>query len=105
LNSGVGTAKIARKDFSGDWEFGRGTIFERIELNDEKDFEMEFFSERFILDEFYGCYKPTPLKIILVLEIRLVSKEMGKLLQSIFAFPRSFFYPLSAPLHSANPYF
>jgi len=51
-----GTAKISGKDFSGDWELGRGTIFERIELNDEKDFEMEFFSERFILDEFYGCY-------------------------------------------------
>ena len=56
LNSGGGTTKIAGKDFSGDWELGRGTIFERIELNDEKDFEMEFFSERFILDEFFGCY-------------------------------------------------
>ena len=36
LNSDVGT------DFSGDWELGRGTIFERIELNEKKNFEMEF---------------------------------------------------------------
>ena len=42
----------------------------------------------------------------LVLEIQLVPKEMGKLLlQSIFAFPRSFFYSVSAPLDSANLYF
>ena len=42
----------------------------------------------------------------LVLEIRLVPKEMGKLLlQSVFAFPRGFFYSVSAPLNSANLYF
>ena len=42
----------------------------------------------------------------LILEIRLVPKEVGKLLlQSIFAFPRSFFYSVSAPLNSAYPYF
>ena len=42
----------------------------------------------------------------LVLEIRLVPKEMGKfLLQSVFAFPRRFFYSVSAPLDSAYPYF
>ena len=56
--------------------------------------------------EFLGCYKPTPLKINLVLEIRLVPKDMGKLLlQSIFALPCSFFYSVSTPLQSANPYF
>ena len=54
---------------------------------------------------FSGCYKPTPLKMNLVLEIRLISKEVGKFfLQSVFAFPRSFFYSMSAPLNSANPY-
>ena len=56
--------------------------------------------------EFLGCYKPTPLKMNLVLEIRLAPKEMGKLLlEGIFVFPRSFIYSVSAPLHSANPYF
>ena len=56
--------------------------------------------------EFLGCYKPTPLKMNLVLEIRLVPKEMGKLLhQSVFAFPGSLFHSLSAPLNSAYPYF
>ena len=56
--------------------------------------------------EFSGCYKPTPLKMNPVLEIRLASKEMGKLLlQSIFAFPRSFFYSMPTPLDSANLYF
>ena len=56
--------------------------------------------------EFSGCYKPTPLKMNLVLEIRLVPKEMGKfLLQSVFAFPRRFFYSVSAPLYSAYSYF
>ena len=41
----------------------------------------------------------------LVLEIRLVPKEMGKFLfQSVFAFPRRFFYSVPAPLNSANPY-
>ena len=36
----------------------------------------------------------------------MMCSEMGKLLlQSIFVFPRSFFYPVSAPLDSANPYF
>jgi len=54
---------------------------------------------------FLGCYKPTPLKMNLVLEIRLASKQMGKLLiQSVFAFPHSFFYSVSAPLNYANPY-
>ena len=53
-----------------------------------------------------GCYKPTPLKMNLVLEIRLAPKQMGKFfLQSIFTFPCSFFYSVSAPLDSANPYF
>ena len=56
--------------------------------------------------EFSGYCKSAPLKMNLVLEIRLVPKKMGKLiLQSIFAFSRSFFYSVSAPLHSANPYF
>ena len=46
----------------------------------------------------------------LVLEIRLVPKEMGKfLLQSVFAFSRRFFYSVfysvSAPLDSAYSYF
>ena len=42
----------------------------------------------------------------LVLEIRLASKQMGKLLlQSVFAFSRRFFYSMSAPLDYANPYF
>ena len=53
-----------------------------------------------------GCYKPTPLKMNLVLEIRLAPKQVGKfLLQSVFTFPRRFFYSMSAPLDSANPYF
>ena len=56
--------------------------------------------------EFSGCYKPTPLKMNLVLEIRLVPKEMGKfLLQSVFAFPRRFFYSVPTSLDSAYPYF
>ena len=55
--------------------------------------------------DFYRCYKSTTLKMNLVLEIQLASKEVGKLLlQSIFAFPRSFFYSVSGPLYSANPY-
>ena len=33
-----------------------------------------------LLSEFSGCYKPTPLKMNLVLEIRLVPKQVGKLL-------------------------
>jgi len=42
----------------------------------------------------------------LVLEIWLVSKEMGELfLQSVFAFPCSFFYSVSTPLNPADPYF
>ena len=42
----------------------------------------------------------------LVLEIRLAPKQMGKfLLQGIFTLPCSFFYSVSAPLNSANPYF
>ena len=41
----------------------------------------------------------------LVLEIRLAPKQMGKLLlQSVFVFSRSFFYSVTAPLDSANPY-
>ena len=55
---------------------------------------------------FSGRYKPTPLKMNLVLEIRLAPEQMGKLLlQGVFAFPRSFFYSVSAPLNSADPYF
>ena len=30
--------------------------------------------------DFSGCYKPTPLKINLVLEIRLASKQVGEVL-------------------------
>ena len=56
--------------------------------------------------KFSGCYKPTPLKMNLVLEIRLASKEVGKLLlQSIFTLPYNFFYSVFAPLYYANPYF
>ena len=56
--------------------------------------------------EFSGCYKPTPLKMNLVLEIRMAPKEVGKfVLQSIFTLSCSFFYSVSAPLNSANPYF
>ena len=56
--------------------------------------------------EFSGCYKSTPLKMNLVLEIRLVPKEMGKfLLRSVFALPRRFLYSVSAPVDSAYPYF
>ena len=62
-------------------------------------------SARFKLVSFRDVTKPTPLKMNLVLEIRLVPKEIGKLLQSIFAFPRSFFYSVSDSLHYANPYF
>ena len=76
----------------------------RFEIGDEKIFE-KHFEQVIYLGEFSGCYKPTPLKMNLVLEIRLVSKEMGKLLlQSIFTFPRNFFYSMSTPLNSANPY-
>ena len=56
--------------------------------------------------DFSGCYKPTPPKRNLILEIRLVPKEMGKLLlQCVLAFPSSFCYTMSTPLHSAHPYF
>ena len=56
--------------------------------------------------DFWDVTKPTPLKMNLVLEIRLVPKEMKKfLLQSVFAFPRSFFHSVSAPLNSADPYY
>jgi len=54
LNSDVGTAKIAGTDFLGDWELGRGSIFERIELNDEKDFEMEFLASDLFWMNFMG---------------------------------------------------
>ena len=59
-----------------------------------------------ILVNFSGCHKPTPLKMNLVLEIWLASKQMGKfLLQGIFTLPCSLFYSVSAPLNSSNPYF
>ena len=52
-----------------------------------------------------GCYKPTPLKMNLVLEIRLTPKQMGEFfLHGSVTFPCSFFYSVSAPLDSANPY-
>jgi len=91
------------RDSENFWEGIRGLGM--IELNDEKVLKI-IFSACFILVDFSGCHKPTPLKMNLVLKIRLVPKEMGKLLlQSIFTFPRNFFYSMSAPLHSANPYF
>ena len=62
LNSGGGTAKIAGKDFSGDWELGRGTIFERIELNDEKDFEIEFLASDLFWMNFTGVTNLPHLK-------------------------------------------
>ena len=56
--------------------------------------------------KFLSCYKPTPLKMNIVLEIRLVPKEMGELLfQSVFTFPSSFLNSVSAPLNSTNLYF
>jgi hypothetical protein len=52
---------------------------------------------------FLGCYKPTPLKRNLVLEIRLVSKEMGKLLpKGIFSFPCCFCFSVPTPLNMTN---
>ena len=54
LNSGVGTAKISGKDFSGDWELGRGTNFERLELNDEKDFGKKFLASELFWMNFTG---------------------------------------------------
>ena len=55
---------------------------------------------------FLGFYKATPLKINLVIEIRMAPKQMGKfLLQSVFAFPHSLFNSVSTPLDSANSYF
>ena len=68
MDSDVGTG------FSGDREIGR----ERSELNDEKVLRI-IFSACFILVDFSRCHKPTPLKINLVLEIRLAPKQMGKL--------------------------
>ena len=50
-------------------EIGR----ERSELNDEKVLRI-IFSACFILVDFSGFHKPTPLKMNLVLEIRLVPK-------------------------------
>ena len=68
----------------------------------KRDFEMKFLA-RDLFGKFSGCYKPTPLKMNLVLEIRLAPKQMGKLiLQSIFALPCSFLYTVSAPLNSTN---
>ena len=53
--------------------------------------------------EFSGCYKPTPLKRNLVLEIRLARKEVGKFfLQGIFSFPGCPCFSMSAPLNMTN---
>ena len=43
IGTGVGTADY-RKMISGDWELGRERFLKRVELNDEKDFEMEFLA-------------------------------------------------------------
>jgi hypothetical protein len=46
--------------------------------------------------DFLGCYKPTPHKRNLVLEIRLVSKGMGKFLpQGIFSFSCCFCFSVT----------
>jgi hypothetical protein len=56
--------------------------------------------------EIFRRYKPTPLKMNLILEIRLVPEQVGKLFpQRILSFPHGFFYSVSAPLDSAHPYF
>jgi hypothetical protein len=58
---------------------------------------------RVIECEFSGYYKPTPLKMNLVLEIRLVPKRMGKLFsQGIFSFPGCFCFGISIPLNMIN---
>jgi hypothetical protein len=48
-------------------------------------------------------YKPTPLKMNVVLEIRLVPEHVGELLpQRVLLFPCGFFYSVPAPLNSAH---
>ena len=78
-----GTGKREGRDSdwtSGDRQIRRETILGqgRIELNDETNFENNLASDLF--GKFSGCYKPTPLKMNLILEIRLASKQMGKFL-------------------------
>ena len=70
-------------DFGVGMEIGFGVratnCRKRFELGDEKILK-KHFKRVIYLGEFSGCYKPTPLKMNLVLEIQLVPKEMGKLL-------------------------
>jgi hypothetical protein len=85
-----------------------GGIINKKELSAEKDFKT-FLASDLIGDltrKIFGCYKPTSLKMNLVLEIQLVPEQMGKLfLQRIFLFPRGFFYSVCAPLDPAHLYF
>ena len=61
IGTGVGTAKC-REKISGDWELGRGTIFERIELNEEKYFEMKFLVSDLFWMNFTGVADVPHLK-------------------------------------------
>ena len=88
---------------SGDWN---RRVSGKLGLGSESSSTTKTNLAHDLLGEFLGCYKPTPLKMNLVLEIRLIPKQVGKfLLQGVFAFPCRFFYSVSAPLDSAYPYF
>ena len=50
---GVGTADC-REMISGDWELGRERLLKRVELNDEKDFEIEFLASDLFWMNFTG---------------------------------------------------
>ena len=50
---GVGTADC-REMISGDWELGRERLLKRVELNDEKDFEIEFLASDLFWMNFMG---------------------------------------------------
>ena len=53
-----------------------------------------------------GCYKPTPLRMNFVLEIRWVSEQMREFLfKVIFPFPCRFSLIMSAPLNPTHPNF
>ena len=66
LNSGVGLFRRGSGDLGSGFEGSRAQRKTTLAHD--------------LLSEFSGCYKPTPLKMNLVLEIRLVPKQVGKLL-------------------------
>ena len=67
LNSGVGS------DLRGSGDRSR-RVFGKLGLGFESSSTTKTNLAHDLLGEFSGCYKPTPLKMNLVLEIRLVPK-------------------------------